>query len=383
MPSLDFLTLYILIFMNALTLCVIWAAFAYRYRPNPPALYWLAGMALNMIGGGVLAIQGNEGSLVPAILGNTIIILGFGQFWIGLRRFQHQAGGQRHVVACALIAMAFMIACYDFDRGRAIVYATGQACVMGMSVHHLLRHRQPGIGMVVAVLAFSVAALGQLMVIVSNGLVLSHALDFEIYYVLASYALLCTVFSCIVWNLGFAMMTIDRLQDTLRRMSETDELTGVLNRRGLQRKLDTYQHDAKRTGRALSVVLIDLDNFKPLNDNYGHAAGDKALQQLGQLISANIRPSDIVARLGGDEFCVLLPATGESEAARQAETLRHLIATTAFEVPDGAVALSASLGVSTHIASADNALDLLIEADKSLYRDKALKASRYTDAKRA
>src|SRR5690606_16477266 len=117
MPNLDFLTLYIVIFLNSLTVCVVWAAFAVRYRPNAAALYWLAGMALTVVGGAVLAIQGNAGALIPAIVGNTIIILGFAQFWIGLRRFQNQQGGQLFAIGFALLAACVMIAFHDFARG--------------------------------------------------------------------------------------------------------------------------------------------------------------------------------------------------------------------------------------------------------------------------
>lgn len=375
MPNLDFLTLYIVIFLNSLTMCVVWAAFAYRYRPNHAALHWLLGMALTVVGGLVLAIQGNAGSLIPAIVGNVIIILGFAQFWVGLRRFQGQAGGQGVAIGLALLAACVMIGFRDFDRGRAMVYAAGQSAAMGLCIFHLLRHRQPGIGAAIAAGAFAVAVLGQFMVIGTNAAVLAGVLEYPVYYALASYALLCTVFSGAVWNLGFAMMTIDRLQTTLSRLSETDELTGVANRRGLQRHLARL----RQAGKPYSVALFDLDDFKPLNDRHGHAAGDQALAHLGRVLASGTRDTDLVARLGGDEFCVLLPGTSVDQARAIAENLRARIAASAFEFAGTRIVLSASMGVSSSLASADNDLDVLVEADKALYADKALKAGRKSE----
>src|SRR5690606_7570361 len=141
---------------------------------------------------------------------------------------------------------------------------------------------------------------GQIMVIGTNIGVLIGALEYSIYYALASYALLCTVFSGAVWNLGFAMMLVDRLQATLLRLSETDELTGVVNRRGLKVELD--KNKRSKHPQPYSVVMFDLDDFKPINDTYGHAVGDQALAYLGQFLAAEMRSSDLVARLGGDEF---------------------------------------------------------------------------------
>ncbi|MHA6690366.1 GGDEF domain-containing protein [Devosia sp. A449] len=376
MPSLDFLTLYIVVFLHSLTACVVWAALAIRYRPNPAALYWLAGMALTMVGGAVLALQGNAGSLVPAIVGNTIIIVGFAQFWIGSRRFQGQTGGQSFAIGFALLAACVMIAFHDFDRGRAMVYAAGQATVMGLCIFHLLRYRQPGLGSIIAAVAFAVAVLGQLMVIGTNAGVLLEVLEYPIYYALASYALLCTVFSGAVWNLGFALMTIDRLQSTLARLSETDELTGVANRRGLQPNLDRAHRLALQSGQTYSVALFDLDDFKSLNDQYGHAAGDQALAHLGQLLASLTRPTDFVARLGGDEFCLLLADTGFEEAQSIAERLRATIAAAPLAVADTQLKLSVSFGVSTFAASTAVDFDVLREADKALYQDKAEKSRR-------
>lgn len=374
MPSLDFLTLYVVIFANSLTVCLVWTAFAYRYRPNPAALSWLVGTALSLLGGVVLAIQGNEGSLIPAIVGNAIIIFAFAQFWIGLRRFHGQPGGQLQALGITLAATLVMVAFHDFDRGRAMVYASGQALVMGLCIHHLVTWRQPGVGSMVATAAFAIAMLGQMLVIGSNAGVLAGTLEYASYYALASYALLCTVFSATVWNLGFAVMVVDRLQDRLARLSETDELTGVANRRALDRALRGLQESNHPA--PYSVILVDLDDFKQLNDRHGHAAGDQALIALGAALTATVRQSDLVTRLGGDEFCILLPETTSTGAHDMAERLRARLATSPIAIGSQPITLSGSLGIATSEPGTADSLDIMMAADQDLYRDKARKAAR-------
>src|SRR5690554_705773 len=106
---LDFLTLYIVIFLNSLTVSVIWAAFAWRYRPHPAALHWLAACLLALAGGVVLALQSSEAPPVFAVTGNIIIVFGFSQFWIGLRRFDGLAGGQGIAAVITAVAAIMMV----------------------------------------------------------------------------------------------------------------------------------------------------------------------------------------------------------------------------------------------------------------------------------
>ena len=375
MPNLDFLTLYIVIFLISLAMSVVWAGFAYAYRPSRAVRHWLAATILSLLGGVVLAIQGNEGALVPAVAGNVIILFGFLQFWIGLRRFRDLEGGQGWAVAITALAALCMIAMHGEPRGRAIVYAAGQATVMAICIVHLLRHRLPGIGAFIAMAAFAVAMLGQVIVIASNAAVMAGRLDYEVYYGLASYALLCTVFSGTVWNLGFAMMAIDKLYQRLVRLSETDELTGLANRRAFRRSLERARAGAAEPARSCSVVLIDLDDFKPLNDRLGHAAGDAALVLFSTLLRKCVRAGDVVARIGGDEFAILVPDAAPERAQAIADEIRRRVALAAFPLrgphSDETVSLSASIGFASEAEARAADVDIVALADDRLYKDKA------------
>lgn len=374
MPALDFQTLYILIFLNSLAVSAIWAGVAWIHRPHPAARSWLAGTLLSLVGGLVLATQGNAGALVPAVLGNTIIIFGFAQFWIGLRRFAGQGGGQAAALLFTLAAAAVMIALHDSGRGRAIVYASGQSLVMLACLAQLLRSRISGIGAMIAAIAFVVALSGQLLVVGSNGAVLAGALDYEVYYALASYALLCTVFSATVWNLGFALMAVDGLHRELKDLSETDALTGLANRRAFAARADLLQNEAGASPWCL--ILIDLNDFKPLNDRFGHLAGDRALAHFAKMLLSCARPGDLVARLGGDEFALLLPGTPLAEAEALAKAIRHTVAVSPLRLDGEAVPMSAAIGLAGSQEGETGHDRLFTLADARLYADKAASKDR-------
>ena len=112
----------------------------------------------------------------------------------------------------------------------------------------------------------------------------------------------------------------------LRELSERDPLTSLWNRRGIERALQREQRQSQRTGLPLSALLIDCDDFKRVNDRYGHSAGDRLLRRLGKILQMHLRPRDLAARIGGDEFLVLLPSTDTEAATTIAERVRVQIA---------------------------------------------------------
>lgn len=366
---LDFLTLYIVIFLNSLTVSVIWAAFAWRYRPHEPARHWLVACLLALVGGAVLALQSDGLPPIFSVAGNIIIIFGFSQFWIGLRRFDGQSGGQGVAVAITAVAAILMVLFWDYDRLRSIVYAAGQSVVLGLSAVHVLRLRWLSLGAVVSACAFGVAVAGQLMVVGGNIGVLSDTLPFPTFYALASYALLCTIFSGSVWNLGFAIMTIDKLQGDLARLSHTDELTGLANRRALVQRLEA----AHASEQPYALMLIDLDQFKALNDTFGHAFGDAALVVAAEELKGGVRPHDFVARLGGDEFCILLPDMTIEGIRPIADRLRQQLAERRLDGEQvTSAALSGSIGLAEWTPGDGRDPDaVMAEADRSLYAAKS------------
>jgi len=147
----------------------------------------------------------------------------------------------------------------------------------------------------------------------------------------------------------------------------TDHLTGLLNRQGFETVLDGKIREADAAGQELACLFVDLDRFKWINDNLGHAEGDKALREFVGRLKARLAPSDVAARLGGDEFAILLPA---KDAGRVADAMaEHLAAI--FSEPFGTdMYLSASVGIAIYPRHADNAAELLQKSDMAMYARK-------------
>lgn len=146
----------------------------------------------------------------------------------------------------------------------------------------------------------------------------------------------------------------------------TDQLTGLLNRYGLQHTLMREYAEARRYHRPLSCALIDLDNFKTINDTYGHTVGDLALQQLAVILREAVRRSDTVFRYGGEEFLVLLPETDLEGAIALAEKIRAVAASRSFGEGPHAFNLTLSAGAAT-LCETESGHDMIARADMALY----------------
>jgi len=155
---------------------------------------------------------------------------------------------------------------------------------------------------------------------------------------------------------------------TIRNLSRHDYLTGALNRRSMDSTLEKEIERAKRYQTKLSVLLVDVDDFKKINDNHGHLVGDKVLRTTAQIIHRNIRKVDSLARYGGDEFAVIMPCTGSEEAdlVRQ-----RILSEVRGYKKDGVPPFSVSIGL--HTSGPDGILDIFNQTDIALYREKERK----------
>jgi diguanylate cyclase (GGDEF)-like protein len=158
--------------------------------------------------------------------------------------------------------------------------------------------------------------------------------------------------------------------DKIKQVSDTDELTGLYNMRAFSAMLQRSFKQAVRYGHPLSVVMIDSDNLKQVNDAHGHEAGNRLLQHLVRCIREQLRGSDVMARFGGDEFILLLPETNNKGALEMSERIRKSIELSRFSVREGDTNVTASLGIASYPEDGGN-LDVILEkADKAMYRAK-------------
>jgi diguanylate cyclase (GGDEF)-like protein len=184
--------------------------------------------------------------------------------------------------------------------------------------------------------------------------------------------------ACFVWmTTTLALQTaIDiRRVTLLEKESITDSLTGLYNRRYLDRRLEEELARAKRYALPLSILLVDIDHFKNVNDTYGHQAGDLVLSYLGKLVLNAVRTSDIAARYGGEELLVIAPNTPIVPAGALAERLRHHIEShelvlTSESSKRQSIHITVSIGVAVSTPRIDDIKKIVHEADAALYRAK-------------
>lgn len=158
-----------------------------------------------------------------------------------------------------------------------------------------------------------------------------------------------------------------------KRLSITDELTGLYNYRFLQQRLDEELSRAERYGKRLSFLMLDIDDFKRVNDVHGHLVGDQVLAEVARLLKSTVREVDIVARYGGEEFSVILPETDAPGAFIVAEKIREAASLHRFEDADGqpVVHITLSIGLASYPAHANDKESLLRAADDAVYHAKA------------
>ena len=168
------------------------------------------------------------------------------------------------------------------------------------------------------------------------------------------------------------MHEIQVLQSNLRDQVIRDPLTGLYNRRYLSETLDRELDRARREGYPVSLVMIDIDAFKQVNDTYGHYAGDLVLKQLALHLTQHTRPSDLVCRLGGDEFLLVFPNLPAKVAFERAEQCRSVFEATVCAMFDQAeIRATLSIGIATFPDHGANSQEVLTAADRALYEAKA------------
>jgi diguanylate cyclase (GGDEF)-like protein len=167
-------------------------------------------------------------------------------------------------------------------------------------------------------------------------------------------------------------VTLKKQRDLLERLNVTDHLTGIANRRCFDDTLDYEYQSARRSGSSLSLILVDIDLFKAVNDTGGHVFGDECLKKIANALSKSVsRSTDFVSRYGGEEFAVVLPSTDGEGALEAAEKMRSNVESLHIPHPSNGEPITISLGVSTLIPSKEMSPELIIkQADAKLYEAK-------------
>ena len=168
--------------------------------------------------------------------------------------------------------------------------------------------------------------------------------------------------------IGFTDVSeLKRLERELYRQAAVDMLTGLANRRSFLSQLGRAFAQARRQGQPLSLLYLDVDHFKLINDRYGHAAGDEVLKAFAEVVAQQVRSADLVGRIGGEEFAVLLPDADGAQAAEVAARVRRAVAEREIDTGAATLKVTVSIGLATLQAGHEHPDRLLEDADGALY----------------
>jgi diguanylate cyclase (GGDEF)-like protein len=307
---------------------------------------------------------------VPLMVANVLLLTGIGLSMIGVQEFYGQRPSWRMFYGIAIVGTAligwWIVIRPDFGM-RVAVYSFLVLYFYVQQLRLVWRHGAPhfstrffGTLIGIQIVAVSVRGYLGLRAQIEHVDMLRTSAMANIYLALANFMVL-------MLTVAFMTMATRRLQTILEQRSTHDPLTGVLNRRGFAMLYEHQRSQMRRAGKPMTLMAIDLDHFKAVNDRYGHLVGDKVLIHVAQAIRHALRESDDVARFGGEEFIVLLPDADERNAAMVAERIRCVLsAGSHFQLPRCTI----SIGIGSHL-SEDEPLDaLLVRADAALYRAK-------------
>ncbi|SEB15533.1 diguanylate cyclase (GGDEF) domain-containing protein [Paraburkholderia sartisoli] len=352
---------------------------------------WVVANALSIVALICFASQGHVSALLSVLVANVLLAATALTGLEGFRRFFGRSG----LPVTGLVGLAAVgagIAYWqwvmpDFNARVALVSAFHAAINATLAVI-VLRERPPDRAKYsyyfVAVTA-SLVAVGHAVRGMTYGLgLLSQARLLESSAVNIAFLAL-GILALPTLSIGMVMLAHDRMAERLRKLASIDDLTGAFTRREFLARADALLRSAARTGTPVTLAAIDIDHFKSINDQHGHAAGDKVLMHFASMVMEDVRTGDVFGRLGGEEFGVMCPATRAGEAVVLLNRLRDRLAASGYRLgssPGGVLHYTFSVGVDQF--RADEPLSaLMARADAALYRAKASGRNRVVEAVQA
>ena len=374
-------TLWTVFVVNFFALGLIWAYVIHAYPKLVAARYW-AGTALAAIVGAMLALLRNEvSSLLPLLIAGAIMVFAACLAWMGTQRFYGRAASWRTSLALVAVTagiLLFFIYGYDSRLMRITAYSVAQSLPMLLMLRLLLapehgRH-SPGARLAAVLIILFVCIYAARIV----GSLLGMNFKFGQSSPAATATVLMVMFLSMSINFGLLLMAVERLRSEVAELALLDDLTGVANRRHLMQRLTEECARSERSAVPFSLLVIDLDGFKAINDTYGHAAGDACLQHFTLMAQTRLRPGDMLARSGGDEFCIVLPASTLREAAIIARRVLQVCRDDAEASGGLDIPIAVSIGIAQWTSEIALSPELLIlHADEALYVAKKEGKNRY------
>ncbi|MBS0213982.1 MAG: GGDEF domain-containing protein [Proteobacteria bacterium] len=358
-------TLLIVLQIVSLVLTLLMGVTAWQTRLRRGAVLWVAGFATGAVSQwlklGVAARWGHAAGLPFGHLGGPV---GYGLLYVGVRRYLRLPARVDWVVGgCIVAALASAAAVWHgMTYVSLAMTATITAAFQALTAATFRDMHGNGMARSVAIAIFALSATESLTRAVAiavaweDGMPPAHV---NLIWLLAYIAMA-------ILQAGALMFLVNQtLVDDLQNLADYDPLTGLLNRRGMDRRFQRERRNANASTR-MGMLCMDLDHFKAINDRYGHGVGDDVLRQFGQRIRDHSRPLDTPVRQGGEEFCLIVEAESEAELVALAERHRESVEYLPFATRAGPMQITVSIGAAL-AAGAHESLESLCErADQSL-----------------
>ncbi len=343
----------------------------YFLRQQPSYLYWGSSCLLFVCAQITASLRiFIDLPLITHYLADLLIISAPLAAILGIHAYSQS--DKKYHKACAfvlILSMLILLPVHDSPLNQIITTAIIAICFSYAAFALRKLHVERIIHLVLLKLCFVIHALimlVQFLLLVSDykGVIntdLSHILA----VILISHIIITTL-TAMIWPLMMFLESEQILSDLANR----DPLTGLLNRRSFITISNNYLEQANSNLTELCALMIDIDFFKKVNDQYGHETGDEALKWVAKKIKSQLREHDLVARIGGEEFAVILPSTSQTQGESLSERIRLAIHNDSFQYQKHSIKLSISVGIITHKSGTNNVNELLAEADKGLYKAK-------------
>lgn len=310
---------------------------------------------------------------LTAILSNGLLLAGLGLFYIALSQFIGLAYSKVFVIGVITIVMSFLLyfTYWDDDIGkRMITFSLGSIALVFILIYQLWQTQKTSLRFSASLMLVSFLVHGLFLIARTISILLDPPQDTLSLTPMQSATYLLSFAISFFWSIGFILMVSHRLRNDLMEIATIDVLTRIPNRRATQAFLEKELSRAKRHNGELSVLLIDIDDFKQVNDRWGHAAGDDVLRKIASLFHSMIRKQDLVGRWGGEEFLIIVP--GRCAVQMLAERVRSEVAATQYRYGTAVFHITVSIGIA---CSDETSIEdeILKQADDALYRAKKTK----------
>ncbi|KRA18620.1 GGDEF domain-containing protein [Acidovorax sp. Root568] len=337
---------------------------------------WAAALLVNAIGHLLIMLRGLIPDVLSIVVGNLMLSSVFVGMIAAVYQFQGRPVRWPLLLAPPALVLVFVSVFIDNFPARVsfVGLVIGLQAVWALLAALSHRHATVGRGqwlLVAGLLLEAVVLGGRALVAISTHTEATNILQSS---ALQTLTFLATFSVVLVSSVGFVFMSRDRADENNRVLAALDPLTGVANRRSLIAALDRDVARAQRMREPMALMMVDIDHFKDVNDQYGHPAGDRVLCSVVNVLRQRVRAQDLVGRYGGEEFMVLLPDTGLTGAEQLARELCKAVEESrcpADGVPGPGIAVTVSIGVFGGRLESGDSWDMLIAAaDRALYQAK-------------